>query len=132
MIGKHSDSAESIDICEELQLAVSGGIDPYIFIYDLKTLSIRHKLTPASFGGYSKLMFSTLKLRTNTENEYTLLLYAASTVGEFYLIDGRSGEVVDTYKGHSSSINWFVEVKSKQWVITAGDDNICCVLQLKS
>lgn len=47
MIGKHTDSVESIDICEELQLAVSGGIDQQIFVYDLKTLSIRHKLSPA-------------------------------------------------------------------------------------
>ena len=58
-------------------------------MYDLKSLSIRHKLSPAQYGGYTKLLFSTIKLKT--ESEHSILLYAASTMGEFYLIDARNG-----------------------------------------
>jgi WD40 repeat protein len=95
-------------------------------VYDLKNLSIRHKLAPSDVGGYSKLMFSTFKLSvSDNKEEKAIMLYAASTVGDFFVIDPRSGSTVKTLKGHISSINWFVEVS--QLVITAGDDNLCLV-----
>ena len=93
-------------------------------------MSIRHKLSPAQYGGYTKLMFSSVKLKVG--DEHHILLYAASTMGEFYLIDGRNGTTIKTYRGHGSSINWFVEVKSRGWIVTAGDDNICNVFQLET
>ena len=55
------------------------------------------------------------------------MLYAASTLGDFFIIDVRSGEVVHTYKGHAAPINWFSEAKQREWIITAGDDNQCKV-----
>lgn len=52
-------------------------------------------------------------------------MYAASTLGDFFVIDVRSGIVVNTYKGHAAPINEFVEVKLRKWIVTAGDDNQC-------
>ena len=57
-------------------------------------------------------------------------MYAASTLGDFFIIDVRSGEVVRTYKGHAAPINEFIEVKQRQWIVTAGDDNQCNIFQL--
>jgi len=54
-----------------------------------------------------------------------VLLYAASTLGDFFVIDVRSGVVVNTYKGHAAPINEFVEVYQRKWIVTAGDDNQC-------
>lgn len=55
------------------------------------------------------------------------MLYAGSTLGDFFVIDVRTGEVVRTYKGHAAPINNFVEARQREWVITAGDDNQCNV-----
>ncbi len=72
-------------------------------------------------------MFSTIRIKTKQEGEKTIMLYAASTLGDFFIIDARSGEVVHTYKGHAAPINWFSEAKQREWIITAGDDNQCNV-----
>ncbi len=39
------------------------------------------------------------------------MLYAASTLGEFFIIDVRSGQVIKSFKGHAAPINYFVEAK---------------------
>jgi len=72
-------------------------------------------------------MFSTIKIKTKLEGEKSIMLYAGSTLGDFFIIDVRSGEVAHTYKGHAAPINWFVEAKYREWIITAGDDNQCNV-----
>lgn len=46
LVGKHKDSCESVAISEELQMGVSAGIDSQILIYDLKGLTIRHRISP--------------------------------------------------------------------------------------
>lgn len=51
------------------------------------------------------------------------LFIAASTLGELYLIDPRSAEVVRTFKGHAAPINDFIEVEKTGCIVTAGDDN---------
>jgi bifunctional ADP-heptose synthase (sugar kinase/adenylyltransferase) len=53
------------------------------------------------------------------------MLYAGSTLGDFFIIDVRSGEVVKQFKGHAAPINCFVEAKQREWIVTAGDDNQC-------
>lgn len=63
LLGKHADSVESIAFCKSLPICVSGGIDANIFIYDLNSNDIRHKVKPAGdyagdFGGFTKLIFS--------------------------------------------------------------------------
>lgn len=65
MIGKHNDSVESVALSEELQMGVSAGIDNQILVYDLKGLTIRHRIKPTEFGGFTKILFSTMLLKTN-------------------------------------------------------------------
>lgn len=126
MIGKHKDSVESVALSEELQMGVSAGIDSQILIYDLKGLTVRHRVSPTLYGGFTKVAFSTIKIQ-DKGGEKSIMLYAGSTLGDFFIIDVRSGEVVRTYKGHAAPINWFVEAKQREWIITAGDDNQCNV-----
>jgi len=45
-------------------MGVSAGIDNLILIYDLKGLTIRHRVKPTEYGGFTKVMFSTIKLKT--------------------------------------------------------------------
>lgn len=55
------------------------------------------------------------------------VLYAASTLGNMFIIDVRSGQVVYDFKGHVAPINFFKEIKNKKQLVTAGDDNQCNV-----
>lgn len=126
-VGLHKDSVESVAISEELQMGVSAGIDSTIIIYELKGLTIRTRVTPTAYGGFSKVMFSTIKIFDKARVEKSIMLYAGSTLGDFFIIDARTGEVVKAYKGHAAPINHFVEAKQREWVITAGDDNQCNV-----
>lgn len=72
-------------------------------------------------------MFSTIKLSKDGTGERVQMLYAASTMGDMFVVDVRSGEVVKGFKGHAATINFFVEVKQREWIVTAGDDNQCNV-----
>lgn len=112
MVGKHKDSVESVALCEELQIGVSAGIDSEILIYDLKNLAIRHRVRPTLYGGFTKVMFSSFKIK-KTDGESIIMLYAGSTLGDLFLIDVRSGEIVKAYKGHAAPINYFVEAKQR-------------------
>lgn len=51
------------------------------------------------------------------------MLYAASTLGDFFVIDVRSGKVENQLRGHCAPINHFVEIKRDKMILTAGDDN---------
>lgn len=128
-IGQHSDSVESVALSEELNIGVSGGIDSQLFIYDLKSLQVRKKIAPTEYGGYTRLMFSSFKIK-DKEGNPTTMLYAASTLGSFFVIDVRDGEVAREFKGHEAPINWFEEAKVRKWIITAGDDNQCNIFKL--
>ena len=57
-VGKHADSCEAITFSKALPIAVSGGIDTNIFIYDIKDFSIRLKVNFGPDGGVSRMMFS--------------------------------------------------------------------------
>lgn len=61
-ISKHNDSVESVALSEELQMGVSAGIDSTIIIYELKGLTVRHRVTPIAYGGFTRVMFSTIKI----------------------------------------------------------------------
>lgn len=121
MIGEHADTVESITMSRTLPVCVSAGIDTKINIYDLNTMQIRTSITANEYGGYTKVQFS--QLNPN-------ILYAASTLGEFNLIDVRDGKLVKVYKGHAAPINDFVEVKEHNLIVTAGDDRCCLVFDL--
>ena len=51
------------------------------------------------------------------------VLLAASTLGDFFMIDVRDGSNIKTFKGHAAAINDFIEVKYLELVVTAGEDN---------
>lgn len=61
-IGTHKDSVESVALDSELNMGASAGIDESILIYDLVHLTIRHKLAPTDFGGFTKLSFSSFPI----------------------------------------------------------------------
>lgn len=128
-IGKHQDEVESVALSEELQIGVSGGIDSNLILYDLKSLQVRKKIAPTEYGGYTRLMFSSFQIK-DKEGNLSIMLYAASTLGSFFVIDVRSGEVVREYRGHEAPINWFEEAKFRKWIVTAGDDNQCNIFKL--
>lgn len=90
-LGSHTDSCESIVINHTLPIAASGGIDTSILIYDLNKNEVRKKITPSEYGAFTKLLFSSLS---------THILYAASTLGDFFLLDIRDGSVVKHFRGH--------------------------------
>jgi len=96
---------------ELLQIGVSAGIDTVIFVYDLKDSTIRHRVEPTKYGGFTKLMFSTIQINTKAGDGKSIMLYAGSTLGDFFVIDVRSGEIVKQFKGHAAPINCFVEAK---------------------
>jgi len=123
-IGKHKDGCESVAISDELNMGVSCSIDNEILIYDLKGLTVRHRVTPTQCGGFTKVQFSTIPI-IDSQGDKSIMLYAASTLGDLFIIDVRSGVVVKAFKGHAAPINYFVEAKQREWVITAGDDNQC-------
>ena len=54
---------------------------------------------------------------------------AASTLGDIFIIDPRSGEIVKKMKGHSGTINDIKEltIDGKTMFVTAGEDNRCLV-----
>jgi hypothetical protein len=60
------------------------------------------------------------------------IIYAASTLGDFSLVDVRDGKIVKTFKGNSAAINDFVEVKELGLVVTAGDDHSCLAFDIRS
>lgn len=62
-IGKHKDGCESVALSDELQMGVSCSIDSEILIYDLKGLTIRHRVMPTFFGGFTKVAFSTILIK---------------------------------------------------------------------
>lgn len=51
------------------------------------------------------------------------MLYAASTLGEVFVLDVRTGQVVKKFRGHAAPVNCFVEARQREWLITGGDDN---------
>jgi WD40 repeat protein len=102
LIGEHINSVESIVMSRTLPICVSAGIDTNINIYDLNKLEIRSKVVPSEYGGYTKIQFSHFD---------TNILYTASTLGDFSLIDVRDSKIVKTFKGNAAAINDFVEVR---------------------
>lgn len=125
-VGKHKDGCESVCLSEELNMGVSCSIDNEILIYDLKGLTVRHRVKPTLYGGFTRVQFSTI-LINDSQGQKSIMLYAASTLGDFFIIDVRSGAVVKSYQGHAAPINFFVEARQREWIITAGDDNQCNV-----
>jgi WD40 repeat protein len=123
-IGEHKDTVEHIVISSTLQMAASAGIDNTIHIYDLKDkdYQIRNQVQPTVYGGFTKLAMSEV---------HPNILLAASTLGDFFLIDPRSGTVIKALKGHAAPINDFVEVKETGTIATAGDDNQCMLFDIK-
>lgn len=93
-IGKHQDSVEAVALSEELQIGASAGIDKEILIYDLAKLTIRHKISPTEYGGYTSIRFSSfpIKCKNNPQERVTMLL-CASTLGPFLVLDCRDGQV---------------------------------------
>lgn len=83
-IGSHKDSVETIIISDSFNIAASAGIDSKINVYDLKdpNFNIKFIIEPTAYGGYSKLAMSTI---------YKEIIYAASTLGDLFLIDARNG-----------------------------------------
>ena len=123
LFGTHKDSVESIVMSKVQPICVSAGIDTTINIYDLNTMSLRSKIVPSEYGGYTKLVFS---------NILTHVVYASSTLGDMQMIDVRDGTVVKTFKGHAAPINDFMEIKELELLVTAGDDHQCFVFDLKN
>lgn len=122
-IGKHADSCEAIVFSTTLPIAVSGGIDTNLFIYDMKDFSIRLKVNIGQHGGISKMMFS-----KNDPNRFI----AATTMGDLHLIDPRNGEINKTLKGHIEPINAAIEVPGQPLIATAGDDHFCRLFKAES
>ena len=122
-IGQHKDSVESVALNAEMQIGASAGIDEQIIVYDLAHLTIRHKLSPTQYGGFTMLKFSSFPIKVPDVDEKVVMLYAGSTLGEFFVIDVRSGKVAVQKKGHVAPINYFCEIPTRQQVVTAGDDN---------
>ena len=121
VIGEHTDSCESITISTTQPIACSAGIDCKIHIYDLTNFQLRLSVTVGQFGGFTKLVFSSI---------YQNCLIAASTLGDISIIDPRNGAIVKTVKGHCASINDIKELKLEDgtpMLVTAGDDNHCLV-----
>ena len=61
------------------------------------------------------LQFSSVPLIIRDEEDKdsgdrTYLLYAASTLGDFFTIDVRSGVVQKALRGHAAPINHFAEI----------------------
>lgn len=103
-------------------MAASAGIDTQINIYDLQKLELKSRIAPSEYGAYTKVEFS---------NTHPHLLYAASTLGDFNVIDVRNGSVVKVFKGHQGAINDFKEIKERNIIVTAGDDRQCLVFDLR-
>lgn len=117
VIGTHTDSVESIAISKTQPIACSAGIDTKIHVYDLNNFTRRLTVSVGQYGGFTKLLFSTLN---------TNCLIAASTLGDISLVDPRDGSVQKTIKGHIASINDIQEFKledGSHMLVTAGDDN---------
>lgn len=91
ILAEHTDSVESIAICQEMDFAVSVGMDTNIHIYHMKEHKLRQKIDAAQHGGFSKVVFSTIQPN---------MFYASSTLGFIHIVDVRSGEIMRTYHGH--------------------------------
>jgi WD40 repeat protein len=124
-IGTHKDSVESIVINSSSAIAASAGIDSKINVYDLKdqNCSIKFVVEPTVYGGFTKLLLSSCLPN---------VIYAASTLGDLFLIDQRNGVVIKAFKGHAAPINALIEMPENKTVVTAGDDNQCMAFDLKS
>lgn len=112
-------------INEASNIAASAGIDSKILIYDLKdqNLSVKFTVEPTVYGGFSALLASACLPN---------ILFAASTLGELFLIDVRTGQVVHSLKGHAAPINALIEMAESKVIVTAGDDNQCMAFDLKN
>lgn len=116
-IGQHKNEVEAVAMHHELKIGASAGIDQEIFIFDLAHLTIRHKLTPTIYGGFTMLRFSNIPMEILDEEgkktgEKIPMLLAASTLGDFFAIEVRTGEVQRQLKGHAAPINYFIEVNN--------------------
>jgi len=85
----HKDSVEAI-VIQEL-IGVSSGMDASVVIYNMEDMVARQMVKLLEQGGFSQLQFSVV-------DPYMLL--AASTEGEFYVIDSRNAKILKTYAGH--------------------------------
>jgi WD40 repeat protein len=63
-------------------------------------------------------------------NPVNAQLLAASFDGLLQVWDGRTGELVKTFKGHQNSILDFDITSDGQKVVTAGDDGVALVFSL--
>ena len=73
------------------------------------------------YGGVTKLKMS--KKNPN-------ICYIGTTLGEFHLLDITSCLIVKTLNGHASAVTDFVEIESRNEVVTAGEDKCCFVFDV--
>jgi WD40 repeat protein len=122
MLGSHKNSVESVDISKAFPLAVSGGIDDKVLIYDVNHYTQRSEIFIGSHSGTTKLKFSEVDPN---------LVWAASTLGELRLLDVRASSVVKTFLGHIDPITDFVEVPERNLIVTASEDKKCFIFDIR-
>ena len=123
ILGKHTDSVESIAFClhPSTPYCVTCGMDSAINVYNMQENSLRQAIQAADYGVFSKVLFSEID---------PFFFFASSTLGFVQMIDARNGTIMRTYRGHAAQVNDFVEVKEHNLLVTAGDDFVCNIYDL--
>ena len=118
-LGGHSDSVESVAICDCLPVAASASMDGQIIIWDLN--SHQPRLTLRHDDGVTQVQF----LRDSP------LLLSASVDRTLRLWDVRSGDCQRIFQGHQDMILSFGVAQDLTVAVTGGEDGVALVFPIQ-
>lgn len=126
----HTQSVESLAFSRTLPLLATASVDGQIIIYDhSRQFTIRKTLSSAHSDAVVKVEFVNPKPNNNLPPAQAataaILLTSCSTDGTIKRWDARSGNLLNTWKGHADGVLGFVQ--TERFVVTAGDDQVALV-----
>ncbi|KAJ8683408.1 hypothetical protein QAD02_019200, partial [Eretmocerus hayati] len=100
------------------QVAATGSLNGEIFIWDIARKAIKHKIDQGS--GVTKLLW-----KANST-----LLFSASLDGILRCYEGRSGECIRTFLGHTEDILDVCISRDQKFILTTSDDTTARLFQI--
>ncbi|KAL2610081.1 hypothetical protein R1flu_028654 [Riccia fluitans] len=110
LTGEHTKSVECVGLSSLLPLAATGSLDGKLVVWDLQSLTPRHKCEHEE--GVVKLIWPTGSHH----------IYTASLDGSVRIWDSRSGSLVKRFQGHADGITDMAVSKDRRLIVTGSDD----------
>jgi len=120
LLSAHDSSVENVDFCDCMPLAVSGGMDGRLCVWDLTSFQLRHTCTHTA---------GIVEVRFRRESA---LLLSCSISRELRLWDSRDGSCIRVLTGHRDAVLCMAVAYTEKGVrvISGSDDNTARVWAL--